>query len=989
MTKSWNEIREAARGFASQWKDETREAAEGKTFWDEFFRVFGIQRRKLASFEQPVKHTDGNGGFIDLLWRGVMLVEHKSAGKDLTRAAKQALTYFPGIKDRDLPRYVVVSDFRRIRLYDLEPEVSGEAYIEFALTDLHKHVRAFAFMLGMRPKIEAPETLVNRKAVLKLAGLHDKLSASGYTGVPLELLMTRLVFCYFADDTSIFEKNQFKEWIEAHTQEDGSDLGSRLAEVFGILNQDHKLRSTLLSEDLKAFDYVNGGLFAQATSVASFNKSMRDDLLDVSRLEWGQISPAIFGAMFQGLMSKVARRKLGAHYTSERNILRVIEPLFLDQLKNEFSAAVGNKPKLKALHEKLRKIHIFDPACGCGNFLVVAYRELRGLELKILCEFYQAGKQQMLPSELDQEVLVNVDQFHGIEIDNKSAHIARLAMWLTDHQMNLQIGEVFGTYYRRLPLVKAPNIVTADALEIDWHCVLPVAGPDGTGIVYVIGNPPFLGPKNFGAHLAPAQQRSLANELLTVAGSGVLDLVSGWYVKAAKYIANTNVRCAFVSTSSIVQGEQVGVLWSWMLAQGMHIHFAHRSFPWSNEASGQAGVDCVVVGFAAHDTVGKVIYDYPDGKDYVVAMPAAHINPYLVDFEDILLLDRSTPLQPGVPAIGIGNKPIDGGYYLFNNSEKAEFLARESKAEPLFKRWFGSEELLDGIDRWCLYVGDQTPVNLRSLPQVMKQIELVRSFRRGDIANRKGVLRGTSTDTKAFAETPLVFHVTNMPKSNFLVFPRHSGEKRRYIPIAFCDPSVMVGDACLISSEAELFHFGVLTSSMHNAWVRYTCGRLTSRFRYSKGIVYNNFPWPDAELGARRAKIEEAAQTILDIRGAHFAKGSTLADIYDPTVMPEDLRNSHRALDRAVDGAYGKRAAMNDNDRIKLLFGLWKALNAPIMAEADRAKKAKETKRAALADKKSARAEKVTTFQQVLNSSQPSPETRLLPKASSEVTTVV
>lgn len=940
MAQGWIEIRERARGFAKEWQHETRENAEAKSFWDAFFGVFGIQRRKVATFETPAERSDGHDGFIDLLWRGVMLVEHKSAGKDLSRAAKQALSYFPGIKDRDLPRYVVVSDFRRMRLYDLEPETGGEAFIEFELRELDKHVRAFAFMLGMRPQKDAPEAPVNQKAVFKLAALHDKLAASGYAGVPLELLMTRLVFCFFADDTSIFERNQFKEWIEANTREDGADLGSRLNEIFGVLNQSHASRSTLLAEDLKAFDYVNGGLFADPIPVASFDKKMRDDLLDVSRLEWSQISPAIFGGMFQGLMSKVIRRKLGAHYTRERNILRVLRPMFLDALGQEFADAVGSKPKLIALHEKLRGMHFMDPACGCGNFLVIAYRELRALELRILREFYQTGTQQMLPGELDQEVWVNVDQFHGIEIDQKSAHIARLAMWLTDHQMNLLIGEEFGTYYRRLPLVKAPNIVVADALATDWKTVLPAAGPNGGATVHLIGNPPFLGSKNFGKFLAPAQQASLAAALAPIKGAGVLDLVSGWYVKAAEYIGSSAVRCAFVSTSSIVQGEQVGILWSWMLSQGMHIQFAHRSFEWSNEASGQAGVDCVVIGFGSQDRAGKVIYDYPDGDGQAHALAAAHINPYLVDSEDIFLFDRSQPLQPNVPRLSIGNKPIDGGYYLFDNDEKAEFLAREPNAASLFRRWYGSEEFLDGIDRWCLYVGDRSAAELRALPEVMKQIALVKAFRLGTIPNRRGALKGTSAETKALAEHPTRFHVTNMPKATFLVFPRHSGERRRYIPIAFCDPSIMVGDACLISDDADLFHFGVLTSSMHNAWVRYTCGRLTSRFRYSKGIVYNHFPWPNAS-GPEKALIEAAAQGVLEARATELAVGSTLSDIYDPDVMPDSLRVAHRALDRAVDKAYGKRRMdITDDERIKLLFELWKQLNVPIAVMAQTKRRA-------------------------------------------------
>jgi len=925
MAHSWNDIRERAREFSKEFEDERREHAEARTFWDAFFAVFGLRRRKVASFEVPSRKGDGQGGYIDLLWKGVLLVEHKSAGKDLDRARIQALDYFPGIKDRDLPRFVVVSDFQRIRLYDLEPPDGESGLLEFPLGDLYKHVRSFAFMLGMKAQLKQPEPTVNTKAVLQLATLHDRLAASGYGGVPLELLMTRLVFCFFADDTSIFEKNQFKEWIEANTHENGRDSGARLNEVFEVLNTDSERRSRLLDEDLDAFAYVNGGLFQERIPVAAFDRQMRNDLLDVSKLEWGQISPAIFGAMFQGLMSKVARRKLGAHYTREQNILRAIKPLFLDGLWGEFHAAGRSRPRLLALHQKLRRMNFLDPACGCGNFLVVTYRELRRLELAILRVFYRTQQQQMLPQDLDAQVWVNVDQFHGIEIDQHSAHIARLAMWLTDHQANLLIGQEFGTYYRRLPLVTAPNIVVGDALVVDWQSLLPPSGGDGRAIVHLIGNPPFLGPKNFGRLLAAPQRASLASVLAPLPRNGVLDLVAGWYVKAADYVAGTNVTCAFVSTSSIVQGEQVGPLWQWMLERGIRLHFAHRSFQWTNEATGPAAVDCVIIGFGACDTGRKVIFDYPDPAGEPVAIQASNINPYLVDFDDLVLNARSRPLDD-VPEIGIGNKPVDGGYFLFDPEERQAFLQKEPGAASLFRRWLGSDEYLEGSERWCLFVGDTAASELRKLPEVMRQINLVKRWRLGEIPNRKGKAasdEGPAESTAKLAAFPSRFHVTNVPRSAYLILPRHSGENRQYIPIGFVPASTLAGDACLISSDATLYHFGVLTSAMHNAWVRYTCGRLTSRFRYSAKIVYNNFPWPTPSRAAAM-RIEKAAQAVLDERERYLSEGQSLKDIYDAEVMPDGLRKTHRALDRAVDAAYTKRGDMTDGDRVKFLFALWK-----------------------------------------------------------------
>ena len=564
MPLSWNEIRSRALAFSREWAEETSEDAEAKSFWDGFFDIFGVSRRRLASFEAPVKKEDGKGGFIDLLWRGVLLVEHKSRGRDLDRAARQALDYFPGLKDRDLPRYVLVSDFARFRLFDLD---TNEQH-EFPLADLHSNVRLFGFMAGYQTRSFGQEDPVNIKAAERLGKLHDLLKASGYEGHPLEVFLVRLLFCMFAEDTALFERRQFQDYLEQRTGEDGADLGMHLAQLFQILDTPAEKRHTTLDESLAAFPYVNGQLFSEVLPIAAFDRTMREALLECCALDWSRISPAVFGSLFQSIMDAKARRAAGAHYTSETNILRLIRPLFLDELWAEFHKVKNNRNKLFEFLKKLSRLRFLDPACGCGNFLVIAYRELRLLELEVLRHVRQSGQ---LHLNVFQLISINVDQFYGIEIEEWPARIAEVALWLTDHQMNLQVSEEFGQYFARLPLKVAPHIVHGNALAMDWNEVIPAERLD-----YLLGNPPFLG-KNFQNE---EQRADVARIFAGVQGCMILDYVACWYRKAAEYMTvvtpaqagvqsapldsglrrNDGIRAAFVSTNSITQGEQVGIL---------------------------------------------------------------------------------------------------------------------------------------------------------------------------------------------------------------------------------------------------------------------------------------------------------------------------------------------------------------------------------------------------------------------------------------------
>jgi hypothetical protein len=913
MPLSWNEIRDRATAFARDWKQAESEDADAKSFWDAFFDVFGVSRRRVASFERHVKKLDGRDGFIDLLWKGTLLVEHKSRGRDLGLAHKQALGYFEGLRERDLPRYVLVSDFARFRLFDLD----RDSAVEFRLAELPRRIKHFAFIAGYVPQTIREQDPVNVRAAEKMGAVHDGLKAAGYSGHPLEVLLVRLLFCLFADDTGIFELQSFREFVEQRTCEDGADLGPRLAELFQVLNTEAARRQKNLDPQLAAFPYVNGQLFAETLPIAQFDGPLRQALLDCCALNWGAISPAIFGAMFQSVMDARARRNLGAHYTSEANILKLIKPLFLDELWAEFERVKNNRARLFDFHKKLRRLTFLDPACGCGNFLVITYRELRRLELEVLrasVGLKDSHSARLFEANLHQQVSLDVDQFYGIEIEEFPAQIAQVALWLTDHQMNQKVAEEFGLYFARIPLVTSPHIRHANALTTDWNEVLPAQRCS-----FVLGNPPFVG-KQF---QSPDQKADLASVTRGIAGAGVLDFVAAWFVKAAAYIRGTGVRCALVATNSITQGEQVGVLWGWLLAQGVHIHFAHRTFQWSNEARGVAAVHCVIVGFGLEQHAPKTIFEYDDLAGEPHAVTAANINPYLVDAPDVALPNRRTPVC-AVPPIAFGSMPNDGGHLLLSAEERDALLAAEPAAEKWLRPFRGSEEFLNAVERWCVWLTDCPPNELRRMPALAARVAAVKAHR----------LASSRATTRALADTPSLFGEIRQPSGDYLLIPGVSSERRSFVPIGFMDARTIASNLVYVMPEATLGHFGVLCSTMHNAWVRYTCGRLESRYRYSAGIVYNNFPWPESPTDKQRAAVEAAAQGVLDAR-AQFPQ-SSLADLYDPLTMPPALTRAHQALDAAVDAAYGRRNLRHDAERVAFLFERYQAITSLLPAAAPR-----------------------------------------------------
>jgi hypothetical protein len=926
MPISWNEIRQNAIRFSREWSEDCREDAEAKSFWDEFFTVFGMRRRLLATFEEPVRRNNGQYGYIDLFWRGVMLAEHKSRGKSLDKAESQAFNYIQDLalegRTDDLPRYVILSDFERVALYDLEPDDQADLPLfenrhyrktEFPLKELHKHIQEFAFIAGYKQHRLREEDPINIKAVEILGNLHDALAEGDYTGHDLERFLVRILFCLFAEDTGLFEPGTFTFYLVNKTEADGTDLGLHLARLFEVLDTPPERRQKNLDELLAAFPYVNGDLFKERLGFADFNRAMRDALVACTNFDWSRISPAIFGSLFQGVMDPKERRQTGGHYTSERDILKVINALFMDALRAEFEKTRRSKAMLKQFHQKLGTLRFFDPACGCGNFLVITYRELRLLEIEVLKALYGDEVQQEL--EVQSLSKVDVSAFTGIEIQEWPARIAEVAMWLMDHQMNLRLSEVFGQYFVRLPLRKAAHIHLGNALRLEWKAILP---PDQCS--YILGNPPFIG-KQF-------QETEQKNDMELiwgkVKGSGVLDYVTCWYEKAAEYITETAIIVGFVSTNSITQGEQVGVLWNSLFKRNVKIHFAYRTFAWASEARGKAHVHVVIIGFGFFNPTEKRIYECEGGK--VTCEAVRNISPYLIEGNDLVAMSRSTPLCP-VPDMIFGSMPNDGGNLLLNDQEKTDIVKSEPQARRWIRPFLGSQEFINGESRWCLWLDEAEPQELRGMPEVLKRVEAVRKVRAESVREA----------TRKLAASPTRFGENRQPLSDYLLVPGVSSERRPFIPIGYLTSDVIASNLVNVIPDATLYHFGILTSTMHMAWMRQVCGRLESRYRYSAGLVYNTFPWPENPTAKQKATVEAKAQAVLAARAKYPL--STLADLYDPLTMPADLVKAHADLDRAVDACYRPQAFTSDRQRVEYLFALYERHATPLLPKEKKCRK--------------------------------------------------
>lgn len=917
MRLSWNEIRVRAAEFARSWSGHGYEKGQTQLFYRDLFEVFGMPVRRVATFEEPVKKLGEERGFIDLFWKGVLLVEQKSAGRNLVKAKAQAFEYFPGIKNADLPRYLLVSDFQSFELYDLDED----EHVTFALKDLPKHVEKFGFVLGVQKRSFQDQDPVNIEASELVGRLHDALKESGYTGHDLERYLVRLVFCLFADDTGIFEPREiFLDLLEQRSRVDGSDLGGWVAQLFQVLNTPEDRRAKNLDEDLARFPYINGDLFEAQLPIPSFDAAMRARLIDACQFDWSGISPAIFGALFQSVMEPAERRAQGAHYTTEKNILKVIEPLFLDDLREEFRRLKARKDtartaELRKFQKRLGQLTFFDPACGCGNFLIIAYREIRNLEIDVIRELKLREGTIQTEQDATELSVVNVDQFYGIEIGEFPARIAEIALWMMDHIMNNRLSLEFGESYVRIPLRRSPHITNADALETDWAALLPPGRCS-----YVLGNPPFIGHK-----FQTDAQRAQVRRIAALGGSGgSLDYVTAWFLTAGKYVLEGGAKIGFVATNSITQGEQVAQLWPLLFERYvLEIAFAHRTFAWGSDARGMAHVHVVILGLtkASIAPAKRRLYSYDDVNGVAHESEHARLSPYLFDaggLKDphVVVREASRPLN-GLPQLIIGSKPIDGGHYIFEEEERAAFLVAEPGAARFMRPFIGSKEFLQGGVRYILWLGEASPQELAAMLRVRERIASVRAFRESS----------KSRPTQALAATPARFHVNVIPDSPFLVVPKVSSERREYIPIGWLEPPVIPSDLVFVLNGATAWMFALLTSRMHVAWARNLGGRLKSDFRYSIGLVYNTFPVPTQDSAAR-AKLGALAQGVLGARSEH--PGATLSELYDPDLMPAALRKAHSALDNAVDRLYREKPFTSDRERVEHLLGLYELMTAPL-----------------------------------------------------------
>jgi hypothetical protein len=928
MALSWNEIRSRAAAFSKDYQSARSEIQDYADFWTDFFNIFGVRRRSVASFQKPVQKMSGHTGFIDLLWKGVLLVEHKSKGEDLESAFIQANDYIAALPESERPRRVIVSDFENIWLYDLEGENGKTAEHEIILSDLAARIRLFGFIAGYEVRKYKEEDPVNKKAVKIVVELYRALYDGMYPKEWLSRLMVRFVFLFFADDTCIFSKRDiFYDYLRWIPKESGEDLGAHLGQIFEILNTPEDKRQSALSDDLKEFPYVDGTLFKDPLPLPIFNQEMYREIVRAAEFDWGAVSPAIFGSMFQYVMdigSDDMRHDFGAHYTSEKNILKVIDGLFLDDIRRELASVGQSRARLSELWKKIASIKILDPACGCGNFLVVAYRELRRIELEIIKRLHHDELSNASRSALDLKVDVKgiskltLANLSGIEILSLPAEIARLSLWLIDHQMNIELGNLFGKYFAKLPLDEQPFILEGNALFTDWRRLLP----EGQEYSYILGNPPFIAKQDQSKEKKDDMKRVFDG----LKGAGELDYVTAWYAKAADYIQGTAIQCAFVSTNSITQGEQVGILWPFLLAKGIHITFAHRTFRWTNEAPGRAAVHCVIIGFALKKPTEPMLWHYDDPAGNPIPEKVKNINPYLVDADDVVVLARRKPICD-VPSARFGSMPNDSGFLLFDDEKaKDEFLLKEPNSEKFIRPLISAKEYLNGAMRYCLWLKNASPEEMRSMPYLMRKVESVRTYR--ELSTRPA--------TRELANTPYLFGEDRQPEDNYILIPRVSSERRVYIPFSFFTPESIAGDTCIVIPTATLYHFGVLQSTMHMAWMRADSWlwrairsvRLELRYRYSNELVYNNFPWPKEISAEHRAAIDSAAQAVLDSRANH--KESSLADLYDPSVTPKDLLAAHKDLDHAVDVAYKAAHFESEPDRLKFLFKLYEEYLASI-----------------------------------------------------------
>ena len=893
------EQKAAAKKFAEYWADKGYEKGESQTFWLDFLgNVLGVEDPKtFIKFEEKIKID--RASFIDGHIRATnVIIEQKSAKKDLGKAIRQSdgslLTPFEQAKRYSMelpyserPRWIVTCNFREFRIYDME-NPRGEAQ-RILLKDLSKEIYCFQFLVDVGNEAIKHEMEVSIKAGELVGVLYEEIlkqyndPTAESTLKSLNKLCVRLVFCLYAEDSGLFGSHtKFHDYIKSYAVR---DVRRALIDLFRVLDMPEEKRreyDPYMDETLASFPYVNGGLFAdEDIEIPNFNEKIVSLLLSNAseNFDWSEISPTIFGAVFESTLNPETRRSGGMHYTSIENIHKVIDPLFLDGLHaeleeiKEIRAEKTRVQRLRDFQNKLASLTFLDPACGSGNFLTETYLSLRRLENEVL-KLIHGGQVLM---GLDDIIKVSIGQFYGIEINDFAVTVAKTALWIAESQMMKQTEEIVNMSLNFLPLHSYANIVEGNALRLDWESVVAKEK-----LSYIMGNPPFVG----GMLMSRSQKEDIIAVIGDVKGVGELDYVAGWYYKATAYIANTKIEAAFVSTNSICQGQQAVTLWKPLFEQGVKIQFAYRTFRWDSEASLKAHVHCIIVGFSLIDRERKVLYDNERAR-YV-----GNINSYLSDALNVFVESRSKPLCC-VPAMHFGNMPRDGGNLILSEEERQYFIQKNPCSEHWIREYLGAEEFINNKKRYCLWLLNVSPADLRKAPLVMERIKAVREFR----------LSSKASATRKFADRPSLFCQITQPQNvDYLLIPAVSSERRKYVPIGFIKSSVIASNLVQIVPEATLFHFGVLTSNVHMAWMRAVCGRLKSDYRYSKDIVYNNFPWP-TPTEKQKEMIEQTAQEILNARALY--PDSSLADLYDELTMPVELRRAHQQNDRAVMEAYG------------------------------------------------------------------------------------
>jgi hypothetical protein len=896
MAISWNEIKDRSIKFAKVWKNISSEKSWSQTFWVRFMDIFGITIEEVARFEYYVeKKLSSKKGFVDLFQPGRLLVEHKSAGENLDSAFGQAIEYYEGLEPEEMPRHIIVSDFQRIRLYNLE---NWKDYFEFNLEDLPSNLERFDFLTPYEQREILPQDPINIKAAHKMVELYKELEFSGYKSEDLGLFLVRLVFCMFAEDADIFERSSFRSALEIKTNYDGSNTGDFLIKLFQVLNTPIEERQTLLDDSLKPFPFVGGKLFQQNINIPAFGSKLRNLLIDCTKLDWSKLTPAIFGSMFQHVMDKKKRETLGAHYTSQENIIKLIEPLFLNDLREELKRAGTNKIALEKLQNKISKMRFFDPACGCGNFLIVTLSELRKLELMII-RILQDGQKVLDINTLSK---IRMDQFVGIEIDEFAALIAEVAIWLTDHQENMRLRAEYGEYIAKLPIDDYGTIHSGNSLMLDWSDLVGY-----NEYTFTIGNPPFKGSNNQNSQ-QKQDMKTVFEGYKTIA---CLDYVSAWFMKVARHIQGTKSRVGFVATNSICQGEQVSVLWNLLIKEfGINIQFAYRPFKWNNLAKGKAQVDVVILGIGTEDLGNKTIFTSPDDKGKYITKVAKNISPYLIDHPNTLVTRKKRP-PVGILPMVYGNKPTDGGNLIFKNKEeKDNFLKDEPGSKKYIFEYMGANELLYNRKRWCLWLKGAKTEDLSKLPKVLERVALVKQHRE----------KSTKNATKKKAETPRVFDEIRHTGKPYLAIPEVSSENRSYLPIQSLGSKSIASNKLYMIPDAGFEYFAIISSNMHMQWTKLVSGRLQSRIQYSNGFVYNNFPWPNFN-DVQRAKLRELANDVLTKR----SKSTTLAKMYDELLMDDELKKAHKKLDKFVEKLYRNQSFLSNEDRQIFLLNLYKS----------------------------------------------------------------